>query len=652
MGETTEIAWRPDERTIAESNLTALMRALGCADYDDLVARSAAEPEWFWDALIRHLDFRFYEPYGAVLDTSDGIEWARWCVGGKTNLVLNCIDRWRGTGTWSKPAVVWDGESGETRTWSYAELDAEICRLANALRALGIGEGDVVALYMPMLPEAPAAFFAIAKVGAVVMPLFSGFAADAMAARMGDADAKAIITADGGYRRGKAIDMKAMVDQAIAQVPSVEHVIVLRHVGIEVAWTEGRDHRWSDLVAPQAPEAPTAVLDAEAPVMIVYTSGTTGMAKGTVHAHCGFGVKCALDFRICLDARASDRCIWVTDMGWLMGPILVTGPTLAGATMVLMEGAPNYPTPDRLWRLLGAHRVSFLGIAPTVVRALINETAEGIGGHDFSGLRLIASTGEPWNHDSWLWAFHNIGGGRLPILNYTGGTEVGGGILSATVIHPMKPCSFAGPVPGSGAAVVDAAGRDLGPGEVGELVMRQPSIGLTRGLWRDPERYLETYWRKIPGLWVQGDFASIDADGFWYVFGRSDDTINVAGKRTGPAELESILLETGLIEEAAVIGVPDAIKGSALVCACVGGARDAATAQALSDAVAAKLGHAFRPREIVFVEALPKTRSMKIMRRVVRAIYTGEPPGDLASLVNPEAIPALEAALQKRRKNQ
>jgi acetyl-CoA synthetase len=643
--QTTGIVWRPGEHIMRAANLTAFMRLHSIADYDALNRRSVEDPQWFWNALIAYHDLRFGKPYDQVLDISAGAPWARWCVGGTTNIVSNCIDRHRGTPTMDKSAIEWEGEDGSRRAWSYAELDAQVCRLGGALRARGIGAGDVVAIYMPMVPEVAAAFLAIAKIGAIVLPLFSGFGASAVVARMNDGGAKAVLTVDGTRRRGKQVAMKPVIDEALPQVPTLEHVIVLRHLGIETPMSAPRDCWWHGALAGMPSEAPTEQVPADDPLILIFTSGTTGKAKGAVLTHCGFAAKLALDLGLCMDFKASDRLLWMSDMGWLVGPILVVGPTMLGGTIVIAEGAPDYPEQGRIWRLLQDFRVSFLGIAPTIARLMMQYGAAEAERYDLSALRIIASTGEPWNPDSWMWLFRNVGKSRLPIINYSGGTEIGGGILTGTVLHPLKPCSFAGSCPGMGADVVDDKGQPVPRGQVGELVMRAPSIGLTRGLWKDPQRYLESYWSTIPGLWVQGDFASIDAEGYWYVHGRSDDTIKVAGKRVGPAEIESILLATGKVAEAAVIGVHDDVKGQAVVCVCVAKEAGPALAALLSAAVARELGAPFKPRSIAFVADLPKTRNMKIMRRVVRSVYTGEPPGDLSSLVNPDSVEDLKRAL-------
>jgi acetyl-CoA synthetase len=483
----------------------------------------------------------------------------------------------------------------------------------------------------------------------IVLPMFSGFGSDAVAQRLTDGRASAVITVDGSLRRGKAVGAKAVIDQALAHCPNVRHVVVLGHLSTAHDWVSGRDHWWADLVAaaPLDPaEVPTESLPADDPFLLMFTSGTSGKPKGVLHTHCGFPVKTALDLSICMDLKQDDRFLWMSDMGWLVGPMLVFGGLLVGATVVLAEGAPNYPEPDRIWRLVDRHRVSFLGLAPTIARLSMSMESEAIAEHDLSSLRVMISTGEPWTPEAWHWTFKHIGRSRVPLLNFSGGTEMGG-ILTGTVIHPLKPCAFAGAVPGTGADVVDAqTGNSLPAGVTGELVMRTPTIGLTRGLWHDRERYLHSYWSQLPGLWFHGDFASRDTEGMWYVHGRSDDTLKIAGKRTGPAEIEALLMGTGLLQDVAAIGVPDPIKGTALVCVCVprSDTDQASGIPVLSAAVVAGLGAAFKPLAIAFVPDLPRTRNMKVMRRVVRAAWLGEAPGDLSTLINPEAVQAISAA--------
>lgn len=645
----TDAVWWPDAATLDSANLTRFMRALGVDSFEALNQQASADPAGFHDALIRFLDYRFYTPYSQVLDTSEGLPFARWCEGGTTNVVLNCIDRWRGTPRYTQPALIWEGEDGTQTTRTFEDIDRETCQLAWGLRQLGLGRGDVVGMYLPNLPQAAAAMLAVAKIGGIVLPMFSGFGADAIAQRLQDGRAKALITVDGSLRRGKPMSAKPVVDEALTHCPGVQHVVVLNHLTTAHGWTEGRDHWWHELAAgaPQDVQAvPTEQMPADDPFLLMFTSGTTGKPKGVVHSHCGFPVKTALDLSICMDLKPEDRFLWMSDMGWLVGPILVFGGLQTGATVVLAEGAPNYPEPDRLWRLIERHRVSYLGLAPTVARLSMSLDAAALDALDLGSLRVIVSTGEPWTPEAWHWTFDRIGQRKVPLLNYSGGTEIGG-ILTGTVIHPLKPCAFAGAIPGTGADVVDAEGHSVGQGVTGELVMRSPSIGLTRGLWHDRERYLDSYWSRLPHLWVHGDFASRDADGMWYVHGRSDDTLKIAGKRTGPSEIEAPLMGTGLLQDAAVIGVPDPIKGTAVLCVCVPrpDTEEASAAKTLSAAVVAGLGGAFKPARVVFVADLPRTRNMKVMRRVVRAAWLGEDPGDLSTLVNPEAVAGIRDAL-------
>ncbi|TAK41851.1 MAG: AMP-dependent synthetase [Betaproteobacteria bacterium] len=638
-------AWCPDADTVAQANLTAFLRAAGIASYDELLARADAEPEWFFGALLEFLDYRFYRPYTRVLDASRGAPWTRWCVGGTTNVVLNALDRWRGTPTYDKPALVWEGEDGARRDFSYREMDREVCRCAGALRALGLGRGDVVALYLPNVPEAMIAMLAISKIGAIAMPLFSGFGADAMLARLELGGVKALVAVDGTSRRGKPVDAKAIVDEAAAHAPSLRHVIVCRRAGNPVAWNEGRDHWWHELLAAQPDQAPTEEMDADAPYLLVFTSGTTGKPKGVVHAHAGFPAKIVMDLALCMDFKPRDRLLWMSDMGWVVGPLIVYATPIVGGTLVLAEGAPNFPDPDRMWRLIAEHRVSYLGIAPTTARTFIAQGSEPWKKYDLSTLRVMASSGEPWTPQAWWWLFERVGARRVPLLNFSGGTEMMG-ILACCLLRPLKPCAFNTPVPGTGADVVDDAGHSVPPGAVGELVMRRPVMGLTRSLWQDDARYLANYWSTWENVWHHGDFASQDGDGHWYIHGRSDDTLKIAGKRTGPAEIEALAMQTGRLAEAAAIGVPDPIKGSALVLVCVAKPdvdANAALQEDLARAVTHGLGTPFKPKAVLLVGDLPKTRNLKIMRRVIRAAYLGENPGDLSSLVNPESIEEIRA---------
>lgn len=644
-----DFAWRPTKDLIDRSTLAEFLHRHGLPDQDALSRAADEKPDWYWDALIRFFDVRFETPYETVLDLSNGIEWPVWCKGATTNISWNCLGRHRGSPTWNRDAIVWEAEDGRTERWSFARLDAETARLARLLVDRGIGRGDVVGLYLPMLPEAVAAFMAVVEIGAIVMPLFSGFGPRPLADRLVDSRAKALVTCRGSMRRGKVVDMYDTARTACDEEAGVDTLIVLDSAG-EHGSANSRDVIWSTRDEAPPRSAQPVMVPAEAPAMLMYTSGTTGKPKGTVHTHCGMLAKNALDMGLCIDMQAGDRLLWMSDMGWIVGPKVSIACTLLGATLVMAEGTPDWPEPNRIWRLCARHGVTIAGVVPTAVRQMMRTCPDPLEGADLSRLRVVISSGEPWTPEAWTWFFEKVCGKRVPILNYAGGTECGGAILIGTLHKPLRPCAFGGPVPGCGADIVDGTGHSVPPGVVGELVMRKPSIGASRGLWQDPERYLEGYWRQIPGVWVQGDLASRDADGLWYLHGRSDDTIKLAGKRTGPAEIEAALIATGLVADAAVVGIPDEVTGSALLCACVPGrGAPADLERRLSDAVARDFGAPYRPKRIVFVGDLPKTRNQKIMRRVIRSLALKQPPGDLSSLANPDVVAELRAALDEAR---
>ena len=635
-------AWRPSPDVVKDANLTQFIAACGQRNYDELLAWSIADPEAFYNKLFDFIDYRFEVPFNQAIDASLGTERVRWCIGGRTNVVLNCLDKWRDSGAAQKTVLEWRGENGEQLSRTYSELDEEVGRLAAGLRRLGIGPGDVVAIYLPNVPEAVVALLAVPRIGGIVLPLFSGFGADAVASRLNDSGAKAVITVDGSYRRGRIVSGKAIIDEAREHVPSLRHVIVCHRAAAEMEWDPQTDHHWRDIAADVPGDRTTLSVEADTPFLLVYTSGTTGKPKGVVHTHCGFPVKTVLDLGICMDFKPSDRILWMSDMGWLVGPILVYGTTLMGGTMVLAEGTPDFPHADRIWQIVSDEQISYLGVAPTIARSFMADVTFDAGRYDLSSLRIFVSTGEAWTPEAWNWLFETVGKKRVPIINFSGGTEMGG-ILTSVVTHPIKPCSFTRPVPGTGAAILDEDGQEAPPDTVGELVMRCAPIGLTQGLWQDDKRYIESYWSTWPGVWHHGDFAVRDTDGFYYLLGRSDDTLKIAGKRTGPAEIESLLLGTGLVKEVAAIGIPDPVKGTALVCVCVPREPEptADVVDSLAAAVTEGLGTPFRPKQVLLTGDLPKTRNMKIMRRVVRAVYLGQDPGDLSSLVNPEAIERL-----------
>jgi acetyl-CoA synthetase len=608
------------------------MAAHGIERFDDLLARSITDPSWFWDAVVDFLGIEFTTPYSQVLDLADGIPWARWFVGGQTNFAANCL---RHPG--DRTAVVWEGEDGDVRSWTYGELRAHAAGLARVLSSQGIGEGDAVGIFMPMLPETVAALLAITQLGAIFLPLFSGYGAEAIATRLNDAEAKALVTADGFLRRGSVVDMKTVANVAVAECPTVKTVVTFPRLGRAGEWPEPE---------PDVSRQAMPAFDSEQPLFIAYTSGTTGRPKGSVHVHGGWTVKVASEGAFQTDVRADDTLFWFTDMGWIMGPWEVTAALVNGATLALYEGVPDHPGPDRLWAYLERHGVTVLGISPTLVRALMPHGDEPVRAHDLSSLRILGSTGEPWNEGPWRWYFDVVGGGRCPVINISGGTEVGACFLAPHPVEPLKPMSLGGPALGMAVDVYDDDAKPV-RGEVGELVCTAPWPGMTRGLYKDPERYLETYWSRWPGVWVHGDWASIDEDGDWFLHGRSDDTIKVAGKRLGPAEVESVLVTHPAVVEAAAVGIPDEVKGETLWAFAVLGPGVQETDELraeLADLVAQHLGKSFRPSAIRFTDALPKTRNAKVLRRAIRAATLDRDPGDLSSLEDASTLDAVRMA--------
>ncbi|MGV9711472.1 AMP-binding protein [Gordonia sp. NPDC003424] len=625
----TDIAWTPDESVKQRSRLLAALRKWGFADdragFDELNRKAIADPEWFWRAAAADLGVEFTTDFSAALDESAGKEFPQWFVGGEINVATLCAHR-HATGEYAdKTAVVYEGDSGQRRTLTFAELDTQVRRFAANLAGLGVAQGDRVALFMPVVPEAVVAFLAIAQLGAVAVPTFSGYAADALATRLQDSEAIAVITADGTTRRGKQIDMKSTADAAVADSPSVRSVVVIRHLGVDVPMQSGRDVYYDELPATPAP-VETVATDANDPLCIVYTSGTTGRPKGIVHSHGGFALKTAIDFAYGFDVHDDDVVCWITDLGWLVGPMLMTGPLQLGATIVMIEGLPTYPSPTRMWDVVNRNGVTVQGIAPTAARALRAAGDEAIV--DVPTLKSFVSTGEAWDDPTWWWLFDDFGSKRRAIINYSGGTEVGGGLLVGYPCFPAAAAAFNGPLPGIDTAVLDDNGTAI-VGEIGELAVRNTFPGMTHSFWGDHDRYLATYWQRFDGVWIHGDLASVDANGMWRIHGRSDDTLKLSGRRVGPAEIETAVLRDPRVAEVAVIGVPDEMRGQRAVAFVV--LKSDADHADLESTATANAGKSFAPA-VVVVPTLPKTKNGKIMRRAIRARYLGQSAGDMSSL--------------------
>ncbi|HET9848711.1 MAG TPA: AMP-binding protein [Candidatus Dormibacteraeota bacterium] len=623
--------WSPAPSEARRSRLGQFIEKHGLAGYPDLCARANRDPSWFWDALVKELGIVWSTPYRQVMDTSPGIPFTHWFVGGRLNAYDSAVARHR-QATPDRTALISETESGAIRQLTYAELEAAVERTAAGLQKIGVGRGAAVGIYLPLVVENAVALLACTKLGAVAVPLFSGFGAVAIRQRLADAQAKVLIAADGALRRGRPVAMKPIADEAVAGLPHIERVVVVRCAGTDVPMTAGRDLEW-DAVQREGGRVATPAMSPDEPLMLLYTSGTTGRPKGTVHGHASLPIKSAQDWALCMDFQPGDRFLWVTDMGWVMGPLLVFGSLMLGGTAVLYDGAPDYPEPARIWAVAERHGVTHLGISPTLTRVLMASGERALPSGPLNQLRVLSSTGEPWTPEAWTWLFESVGRNQVPIVNYSGGTECGGGLVSGNLLTPTRPGSFAGPVPGIDADVVNERGEPV-RGEVGELVIRQPYVGMTMGIWKDPERYLDTYWSRWPNIWVHGDWAMIDDDGLWYILGRSDDTIKVAGKRVGPAEVEAAALDGTDVAEAAAVGVPDPVKGQSVVVFAV--ARPDADIDripsAVSRSVERELGKPFKPAAVHVIPRLPKTRNGKILRRVIRNVFLGDPPGDLSSI--------------------
>jgi acetyl-CoA synthetase len=618
----SDIIWAPPPELVERANVTRLARRLGADGYRELHRISIEDPDRFWPAVVEDLGIRFSTPWDTVVDTTRGPEWARWFVGGRLNLARACVHDHAS----DDEALVGLYEDGERESLTWREASRQVAQLAEALVELGVREGDRVALFMPMCPAVAVASHACAHIGAVQVPIFSGFAAPAIASRLEDSQAKVVVCADWSLRRGKRVDMRAILGGTG------------RHTVVE--WNR-ETRSWPQLVTKQPGTMPPREVDSEAPYLLAYTSGTTGKPKGALHVQGGFLVSIARETAYQTDVKAGERIHFATDMGWIMGPWTVVGGGCAGATIVFAEGAPDWPD-DRLWRLVESERVSMLGLSPTLVRALI---PKGEPRADLSSLHVFCTTGEPWNPGPYRWLFEQAGRSHVPIANISGGTEVGACFLTTVLTEPIKPVALGFPALGQDMDVVDAQGRSVRC-EVGELVCRRPWPGMTRGIWGDDERYLETYWRRFPGVWTHGDWASVDEDGYWFLHGRSDDTLNIAGKRIGPAELESAALASGIVAEAAAVGVPHEVKGEVAWIFCVALPDHEPDGERVSKSVSDALGKAFKPDRIVWVAALPKTRSAKIVRRAVRAQALGEDPGDISSLENPESLEEIADAVR------
>lgn len=619
------MAWNPPKELVEGANVTQLLRENGISTYRDMIKKSIEEHRWFWGSLPDWLGISWERKFKEVVDISQGPEWTKWYIGGLMNLEEQILNK-------SGTAMVWVPERGEGREYSYQEIEDMSSRFAGFLLSQGVEKGDIVTIYAPMTPEVLSCMFGTLRIGAIVSPVFSGYGQAALSERL--RNTKVVVTVDGYYRRGQLLRLKGTVDSVVKEGMKV---VVVERAGNEVEMKEGRDLTFRE--AMKYGKSERRYVEPDHPALLMYTSGTTGRPKGVLISHAGAALQPAKEQRYNFDLKVGDRLWWVSDIGWMMGPWQVIGSQVLGATHLVVEGAIDYPSKRRVWEIVKRYDVTHLGFAATVARML-----KGYGKPEalHEKLRVFGNTGEPIDEDTWTWIME-VGEWRRPIINISGGTEVFGCILGPSVITPLKPSTLWGPCPGVDAEVFDEFGSPV-RGRIGYLVIRKPIPSMTRGFLGERERYLETYWSRFSGVWYHGDLAYVDEDGFWFLRGRADDVIKVAGKRLGPAELETVLNSHPSVLESACVGVPHPLKGEVVYCF-VRPKGDEANLRELAKLVERTMGRPFVPDKIVQVRDLPKTRSGKIMRRVVRAIVTGEPTGDLTSLENAEAVELVKIAL-------
>ncbi|WP_028777807.1 AMP-binding protein [Shimazuella kribbensis] len=640
--------WIPTQEQIELSRLYAFMKKLGFDNWDDFYQYSTRDVSRFWGDVVEDMNMVWNKPYRQVLQLDEGNAFPRWFVEGEINVTLNCLDVYvENPQMRNQLALIWEGEDGKSIKYTYRDLWYEVNRFAKLLLQLGVEPSDRVMIYLPMIAENVISLLAIARIGAIAVPCFSGYKSVALQYRIKDSGAKIVITADGFWRRGKLIHMKEEADKAIENT-TIEKVIVVKKLGCYIEKNEDKDIFW-DTPVDQLPPAVPHLTHADDPFMILYTSGTTSKPKGTVHTHAGFPIKAGFDAGYAMNVGVGDILFWSTDMGWMMGPWMVFGALMNGSTMLLYEGTPDYPTPDRLWSIVEKYGVSHLGVSPTIVRSLMKHGESWITTYDISSLRVFGSTGEPWTEDSWLWLFEQVGKKQVPIFNFAGGTEISGGILANVLIKPQVPCGFNSVLPGMEVDVFDPSGNSIDQ-TIGELVIRQPWVGMTRGIWNNKDRYLQSYWGRWKDIWVHGDWVSRE-DGQWFTHGRSDDTIKIGGARLGPAELESILIRHHAVLEACAIGVPHPEKGESVICFVIlhhiSDIQDSVKLEIeLADFVADKMGKVFRPKAVLVVSDLPKSKNGKILRGVVKSVYLGEGLGEYASLENSKGVEAIKRSLK------
>ena len=641
--------FEPPKKIVAESNVKKFMDEHGIKTVEELY-RKAEDQEWFWGELSKEV--HWYKNWDKVV-TGDP-PYYKWFEGGKTNITYNALDRHIKNGKADKVAYIWEGELGNVRKITYGDLYKEVNKVANGLKSLGIKKGDRVGIYLPMIPELPMAMLACAKIGAIHSVIFSGFSPKALEDRLVDAECVALITADGYYRKGAPLNLKEKADEAVKASPTVKNVVVVRRVGnaLKVDMTEGKDHWWDELAEGQPDECEPEVMDSNDLLFFMYTSGTTGKPKGVMHIHGGYQVATSQTLRFVFDLKEGDIWWCAADIGWITGhSYIVYGPLILGVTSVLYEGAPTYPKPDRFWQIVDKYKVTVFYTSPTAIRLFMRFGEDWPNKHDLSSLRLLGSVGEPINPEAWIWYYKVIGKEKCPIMDTWWQTETGQFVITPLPVTPLKPGSGTQPFPSIGAAVYDDEGNSV-TGRGGNLVITTPWPGMLVGLYKQKERYENTYWSKFPGIYLAGDVSRVDEDGYFWIQGRADDVLNVAGHRIGTAEVESALVSHPKVAEAAVVGKPDPIKGSsiqAFVILVEGWEPNDEVKSELVKHVSMEISPIARPDSIIFVPDLPKTRSGKIMRRVIASLVKGESPGDVTTLRNPEVVDEVKRLIEEEK---